>query len=188
MDVEDAVMKNLGSYLIDIINAYKYEIESAGYEFGVYTGLSFYNTYIIKYGMIKAPFWIARYPSIFKMTLFDDPNPTKKPSIKNDLFAWQYSSKGAVDGVSGNVDLNVMYDIDQSKNPYPVPKRTLRKGSKGEDVKWLQWELNEAGLYLDIDGDFGAKTEYAVLKFQSSQKIGVDGIVGKETRTCLMTV
>ena len=46
LDVENKVQKGLGVGLINIINAYKKEIESAGLEFGVYTGLSFYNSYI----------------------------------------------------------------------------------------------------------------------------------------------
>ena len=46
MDVENTCMRNLGSELIDIIKAYKGVIEEAGYQFGVYTGLSFYGSYI----------------------------------------------------------------------------------------------------------------------------------------------
>lgn len=70
-------------------------------------------------------------------------------------------------------------------NPYTEPKVNLTKGAKGEGVKWIQWELNEAGYKLDVDGDFGSKTLDAVEKFQSSAKIGCDGIVGKITRTAL---
>ena len=67
LDVEDKVQKGLGVKLIDIINEYKKEIENAGLEFGVYTGLSFYNSYIKPwYHMINCSFWIARYPSSAK--------------------------------------------------------------------------------------------------------------------------
>lgn len=61
LDVEDACMKKLGSYLIDIINAYGEVIKGAGLEFGVYTGLSFYNSYIKPYKGLKHPLWIAKY-------------------------------------------------------------------------------------------------------------------------------
>jgi len=49
--------------------------------------------------------------------------------------------------------------------PYP----TLSKGSKGDDVKRLQEALIEQG-YLDgkADGDFGGKTEAAVLAAQAA--------------------
>ena len=67
-------------------------------------------------------------------------------------------------------------------NPYKQPTTNLKKGSKGEGVKWLQWELNEAGYMIDIDGIFGQDTFNAVKKFQKSCKITVDGIVGKDTK------
>ena len=61
LDVEDRCQQGLGQTLIDIINTYQSEIKAAGLEFGVYTGLSFYNTYILPYAnQIHCPFWIAR--------------------------------------------------------------------------------------------------------------------------------
>lgn len=54
--------------------------------------------------------------------------------------------------------------------------QTLRKGSKGEDVKKLQTLLK-----LSVDGDFGPKTEEAVKKFQKEHKLTSDGIVGPKT-------
>lgn len=79
----------------------------------------------------------------------------------------------------------------QEPNPYIEPNRTLKKGDKGEMVKWVQWELCEAGYKNDlmkaggIDGDFGKATEKAVKAFQKSCKITVDGIVGSITRAYL---
>ena len=46
---------------------------------------------------------------------------------------------------------------------------TLKKGSKGEDVKILQKELIKLGFSLTAGGDFGAKTETAVKSFQKSE-------------------
>lgn len=86
---------------------------------------------------------------------------------------------------------------DESKNPYTTPIVTLRKGNTGNGVKWLQWELREAGFNyafkyggksykaVAIDGDFGDITYAAVQAFQSSCKISVDGIVGSITRKYL---
>lgn len=58
---------------------------------------------------------------------------------------------------------------------------TLRKGSKGEDVKTLQKTLNKLGYNIVADGDFGPKTETMVKAFQKSKGIGADGIVGPKT-------
>ena len=89
LDVEDACQKNLGERLPQIINAYQSVIQRAGLKFCVYTGLSFYNTYIKPYlnMMNNTQFWIARYPSKTDMFLTQDPPVDKKPDVKG-LIAW----------------------------------------------------------------------------------------------------
>lgn len=86
----------------------------------------------------------------------------------------------------------------KGKNPYATPTVLLKKGSKGTSVKWLQWELQEAGFAgkftyagktysgVKIDGDFSSITDAAVKAFQASCKITVDGKVGPATRTKLI--
>lgn len=54
--------------------------------------------------------------------------------------------------------------------------QTLRKGSKGEDVKQLQRLLR-----LAVDGIFGRITEEAVRDYQRRNGLKADGIVGDET-------
>ena len=89
---------------------YKEIIEASGNSFGVYTGLSFYNTYLKPYiGQVDYNFWIARYPTMNPMILTDNAPGDKKPSITNTVEGWQYSSKGKVDGISGNVDMDYSY-------------------------------------------------------------------------------
>lgn len=72
-----------------------------------------------------------------------------------------------------------------SENPYPQPKKLLRMGSKGNDVKWVQWELGRHGYKLTVDGIWGKKTEAAVREFQSVKKLVCDGIVGPATIAAL---
>ncbi len=56
---------------------------------------------------------------------------------------------------------------------------TLRQGSKGNAVVELQQLLQAKGFYTGkIDGDFGAGTANAVLKFQKANGLTADGIVG----------
>lgn len=78
------------------------------------------------------------------------------------------------------------YDISGSNVisqvcPYPESKKTLKRGNRGTDVKYLQWQLNHSGFKLTIDGSFGPATEKAVKEFQSANKLTVDGIVGPKT-------
>lgn len=54
--------------------------------------------------------------------------------------------------------------------------QTLRKGSRGNDVKLLQQKLG-----IKADGIFGAKTEEAVKAYQKSHGLTQDGIVGAHT-------
>lgn len=109
-DVEGACLKNKSIQLIRIINTYKAVIEAAGYEFGVYTGLSFYNSYIKPYReYIDCEFWIARYPSTKEMSITSMPAASKKPSIFHVLWGWQYSSHGKVPGINSYVDLDICY-------------------------------------------------------------------------------
>ncbi|CAM1368077.1 putative peptidoglycan binding domain-containing protein [Tenacibaculum sediminilitoris] len=60
----------------------------------------------------------------------------------------------------------------------------ISKGSKGHSVKKLQLGLINLGFTLPIygpDGDFGNETHNAIVSFQQSYDLRVDGIVGSET-------
>lgn len=128
LDVENNCQKGLGRNLIDIIHAYAGIIKGAGLEFGVYTGFSFYNSYIKPYAdKLQYPFWIARYPVGNVMTIGRDPEDDKRPDIVHELYGWQYSSKGSVPGISGSVDLNELYVAVETVNVMPEPETTLHK-------------------------------------------------------------
>jgi len=55
----------------------------------------------------------------------------------------------------------------------PTGRPTLRHGATGELVKKIQ-----ANVGVNVDGDFGPKTEAAVREFQRTQGLVPDGIVG----------
>lgn len=72
---------------------------------------------------------------------------------------------------------------------YVLGSRSLKKGSKGSDVKTLQELLNQLVIVtpaLELDGDFGSKTDAAVKAFQKKAGIEVDGIYGEESHKALM--
>lgn len=82
---------------------------------------------------------------------------------------------------SGNVAVPVV------TNPYKRTATLMKKGTRNESVKWLQFELNKHGYNLAVDGIYGTKTYNAVISFQKSYGKGilVDGIVGKQTISAL---
>jgi len=69
---------------------------------------------------------------------------------------------------------------------YPVPTQTLRRGSKGNDVKWVQHQLNRNGFNLTIDGSFGWLTWRATRMYQTRNGLTPDSIVGPKTIAALI--
>ncbi len=58
----------------------------------------------------------------------------------------------------------------------------LKEGSVGTEVIKLQEGLKKLNFYSGtVDGAFGAKTKEAVIKFQKSQQLVADGVVGEKT-------
>lgn len=92
--------------------------------------------------------------------------------------------KGLVRRRAWERELFVAGGIPDQKNgnPYQIPDKTLKNGSKGNSVRWLQYELNLRGFGLIVDGVFGQKTEDAVRMYQNQRKLISDGIVGARTR------
>ncbi len=67
-----------------------------------------------------------------------------------------------------------------------VSAANLRQGSTGTMVKEVQSRLKSWGYYKgSVDGIFGAQTYAAVVYFQRSNKLAVDGIVGPKTAAAI---
>ena len=83
---------------------------------------------------------------------------------------------------------------------YPTPTVTLKRGAKGNNVKWLQCAINDLIINgdkngkklnttkLDVDGSFGPGVEKAVKKFQSSYSLTADGSFGPASRSKMVSV
>lgn len=161
----------------------------------VYVGHEWYKPYNLDYDHYSYV-WIPRYKKR------DDGKPTgNKPSHKADL--WQYSSKGKIPGIGGDVDMDMIVsnkplsffttadgspvkavEVVIVPTPTTLGKRTLKRGSKGEDVKELQSGLIKMGYNLGkygSDGDFGSKTDTAVRAFQKKYGLTVDGQFGPKS-------
>ena len=66
----------------------------------------------------------------------------------------------------------------QKAEEYPA----VKKITYGEGVRWLQWELCEAGYPVSVDGIFGTETKAALQKFQISCELCPDGIANLKNR------
>lgn len=197
-DVEDASQRKLkGATLTAIIKAFCEAVTAGGYQAGIYCNQDWYDNVLDTGALAEYPFWVARYGS-------NDGRMHAKPNIDGALWGWQYTSKGKVSGISGNVDLDVMYGdyfgtVDSgsssgsstttSKGGFDVATLAyIKDGSTGAQVRSLQLLLNgkdKAGL--SVDGIAGPKTVAAIKAYQRDKGLSVDGIAGPKTWTAILT-
>lgn len=78
-----------------VCEAFCRTIENAGYSAGVYGSRNWYNYNLQADRLQNYYIWLAEYRSV--------------PLYQGYYNMWQYTSKGKVDGISGNVDMNVSY-------------------------------------------------------------------------------
>lgn len=71
-------------------------IEAEGYWCGIYANQHWWRSYL-KNGLERFTKWVAKYSS------------DKPTGISGTYDMWQYSSKGSVPGINGNVDMNICY-------------------------------------------------------------------------------
>lgn len=97
VDVEDNKLGNLDKQSLTDLTAYAlHEVEQLGFYAQLYTYTSFAKAHLFVGGAALRPYdvWLADYTG-------------KTPNVTFNYNAHQHTSKGAVLGISGNVDLNV---------------------------------------------------------------------------------
>ena len=64
----------------------------------------------------------------------------------------------------------------------------LKKGDKGPAVAKLQEQLLALGFPMNVDGEFGQNTYFAVITLQTifGVEVHVDGVVGDETQALML--
>ena len=177
--------------------AFNEVIKNAGYKTMLYGSQgNIRTTYDLD--VLQEQIWCAKYPGGYKVVTDNDKYFPNIGKYTERVAMWQYTSIGKVDGISGNVDLSNQYkEFDNSdvkyENPYSEPKGIVKYNPltvliPKEDVKWVQWELVDAGYKLSIDGRFGKITLAAVKDYQAKHGLVVDGIVGPKTKESMKTV
>lgn len=140
------------------------------------------------------PLWCAQYrnqqPSGYQAQPWTD---AKGFGVWQSPKIFQYSSKGQLDGYSGNLDLDIAYmdgaewlSYAQGKVIVKEPEDhgsfdlpIIRRGSSGKAVKLWQVILGFKGS--DIDGLFGIITQEETRQFQIEHHLDPDGVVGPVT-------
>lgn len=104
-------------------------------------------------------------------------------SLRNGWITYEENMKNDVLRVwSGKLYIEQPY---YPSTPYTgtLPKGTVKKGSKGSDVKsvqnFLNWCINAK---LAVDGNCGNLTDKAIRKYQTQYKLKIDGIFGSASK------
>lgn len=78
-----------------VCKAFCETIQSAGYTPGIYASKNWYSNNLLSGTLSNYAIWLAQY--------------SQAPTYDGVYHLWQYTSKGKIDGISGNVDLNLSY-------------------------------------------------------------------------------
>lgn len=159
-DIEES---SLGQYAHDTTTAFCKAIEAAGYWAGIYSGDSYWQAHLIPTPGDRFTKWVARYG-------VNNGQPSYKPVTKKyDI--WQYSSKGRVDGVSGDVDVNNVYRDLPARITGKTPQKPSQSPTAPKDeiryrarlygsAKWLPEVVGNAGYA----GTYGNAIGYLAIK------------------------
>ena len=79
-----------------VCKAFCQTIQNSGYKAGIYANKTWFNEYMDAPSLSGYKIWLAQYAAT--------PTYTR---TRYDM--WQYSSKGRVSGIGGNVDMNISY-------------------------------------------------------------------------------
>lgn len=166
-DMETSSLRTASAAAVQAVaNAFRDEITAAGYACGIYCDASFYATNNHFKGWAPGcEFWIAAYGS-------NDGAQHAVPKIDHHLIAHQYSSKGRVSGISGDVDVDAWYGQAAAKATMTVKQRQCL----------LEYMGYSPGV---IDGEDGKNTQKAKAAFEKDYGAGaslldaVNGVIEK---------
>ncbi len=132
-DIEDSSQTSLGKRtLTDICTAFCETIEKAGYYAMIYTNVNWLKNYLYSDELLlKFDLWLAQWE-------------VSQPSYSCGI--WQYSETGQIDGISGNVDLNISY------KDYPeIIKKAGLNGVKSENNDTGSEANSQDNVYFEYE-------------------------------------
>lgn len=137
LDLEWSEQRKLSeSTLSTLVKTFWSVITAAGYKFGIYCNMDWYDNVIPDALKDKYDFWIARYPANDDGWLQE----RLRPSVG---VGWQYSSKAKIPGINGNVDRNVFYkDYSDNKEEADMGAWEKTKGLLDAQVGYLEKRSN----------------------------------------------
>lgn len=83
---------------VEIISAFAKTLENSGYNAGIYSGESLLSTSVDHRALSRYCVWVANYTENNAL-----------PTYPHDYHIWQFTDRGRISGMSGNVDINVIF-------------------------------------------------------------------------------
>lgn len=150
-DIEDRTMLSLSNrQRTDIVKAFCGEIEKAGYYAMFYCNFYWFENLLIKEELLpKYDLWLAQWNT---------------SASKVSCGIWQKSDKGFINGITGNVDLNIAY-----KNyPQIIKSKGLNgfvKSNSSQSISYFIYKIQKGDtLWAIAQRYLGSGTKYQEIK------------------------
>lgn len=120
----------------EIALAFLDRIKKAGYKVGIYCNKDWYNN-VLTAKLRSYDCWLASYPS-------KDSGALQERLRPSEGIGWQYSEKGNVPGITGNVDMNVFYtDYREEAKLTKTEAINMVIGIAEEEIGYLEKKSNK---------------------------------------------
>lgn len=153
-DMELPKQQTLGKQKItQLLRVWCDRVKEVGVPYGIYSNRDWLNNRIDLQQLADANLWYAAYPSVKQKILTDAPKENRSKLSYPQAAIWQWTSKGRIDGIIGNVDMNVCYkDFLPQKEEKPERPENLGYISFDAAVRLIR-DLGYAGIILGGDSD-----------------------------------
>lgn len=132
LDIEDKTQKDLPAGILgDIAETFCNTMIEAGYKAGVYSNLSFWNNKLTDNRFSQWDRWVAQYNSVC--------------DYKDVYSIWQYTDKGQVNGIAGNVDINILFTNDCNIRGHIYSEGRVTKKASGTQAGILTYQCKVCG-------------------------------------------
>ena len=153
-DMELPKQQTLGKQKItQLLRVWCDRVKEVGVPYGIYSNRDWLNNRIDLQQLADANLWYAAYPSVKQKVLTDAPKENRSKLSYPQAAIWQWTSKGRINGIIGNVDMNVCYkDFLPQKEEKPERPENLGYISFDDAVRLIR-DLGYAGIILGGDSD-----------------------------------
>ena len=159
LDMEDKSIKIEGkTALTEQCIEFAKIVKEAGSKAGIYANLDWFKNYIDANKFDKdVSIWVAQY--------------YKKCEYKGKYDIWQYASDGSVNGISGRVDMNYLYNTSIIDNSATSETENIESDYEKRVRNWQDTMNLDYNSNLKIDGSFGPACHKEALEHYLYYKI-----------------